>query len=208
MVAAANAATKRVMTTLPGKIVGYDPGTKLAMVEPMVHNGLPIPPIPDVPVKWPRFGGYRLVAPLNKGDEVTLHFHKWDPSRFRASGEPSESNMKRDAGLYAFAVPGSEADLDYSGGGDANLHLGNDAGTVEIVVTPTQIKLGASSASSGVSKGDISDSNFDAIVNWLTAHTHEVATTGTATAQAGTAAPSSLLAPSIGTTESSKVFTQ
>lgn len=143
MVAAANAATKRVMTTLPGKIVSYDPATKLAVVEPMVHNGAPISPLPDVPIKWPRFGGYRLVGPLNKGDEVTIHFLKWDPSRFRVSGELGEANLKRDCGMYAIAVPGSESDADYDGGGDAMLHLGTDDAVTEIKVSPNAITLKA-----------------------------------------------------------------
>lgn len=143
LVAAAQAATKRVMTTLPGKTVAYDPATKLATVEPMVHNGLPIPPIPSVPIKWPRFGGYRLVGPLNAGDEVTIHFHKWDPSRFRVSGESSVVNMARDAGLYAYAVPGSEADLGFDGGGDTLLHLGTDDGVTEIKIAGASITIKA-----------------------------------------------------------------
>ncbi len=208
LTAAAAAATKKVMTSLPGRIVSYDDETKLAMVEPMVHVGNPIPPLPRVPIKWPKFGNYRLVGPLNKGDEVTVYFHKWDPSRFRVSGELSQANLKRDAGLYAYAVPGSESDTDYDGGGDANLHLGKDDGTVEIVITPTQIKLGANAAASGVSKGDVADANFTAIKNWLAAHTHVVATTGTAEAQSGTAAASTTPAPTTNPTASSKVFTQ
>ncbi len=175
---AMEAATKTVMTSLPGKVVSYDPATKLAVVEPMVHVGNPLPPIPAVPVKWPRFGGYRLVGPLNAGDEVTLQFHKWDPSRYRKSGEKSAANLSRDAGIYPLAIPGSEADTAYDGGEDAFLHLGNDAGDCEIVVEPNKIRLGAVGASHPVAWGDTVDSNITAIKNWLTTHTHAVATTG------------------------------
>lgn len=203
-----SAAVKTVMTSLPGKIVSYEPDTKLATVEPMVHTGNPIPPIPEVPIKFPKGGGYRIVWPLNAGDEVTLHFHKWDPSRFRVSGEKSLANLERDTGIYAYAVPGSESETSTYNGGGSGLHIGNDAGTVEIVVTSSQIKLGASAAASGVAKGDVSDANFDAIVNWLTSHTHTVATTGSAAAQTGTAAASTTPPPSTNPTESTKVFTQ
>ncbi len=196
------AATKTVMTSLPGKIVSYDPATKLAVVEPMVHNGNPIPPIPAVPVKWPRFGGYRLVGPLDVGDEVTLHFYKWDASRFRKSGELSAANMVRDGGIYPIAVPGSEASTDYDGGGDANLHLGSDDGDTEIVVSPTQIKLGSTSAASGVSKGDVTDSNFTALRAWIATHVHSG---GTISGSTGTpAAPP----PTPTATASTKVFTE
>jgi len=139
-----SAAVKTVMTSLPGKIVSYDPATKLATVEPMVHNGHALPPIPEVPIKWPRFGGYRLVGPLNAGDEVTIHFHKWDPSRFRVSGEKSQTNLTRDTGIYAYAVPGSESETStYNGGGDALLHLGTDDAVTEIKVSTNSVTLKA-----------------------------------------------------------------
>lgn len=139
-----SAAVKTVMTSLPGKIVSYDPDTKLATVEPMVHTGNPIPPIPEVPIKWPRFGGYRLVGPLNAGNEVTIHFHKWDPSRFRVSGEKALANLERDTGIYAYAVPGSEfSGESYDGGGDALLHMGTDDAITEIKVSSNAITLKA-----------------------------------------------------------------
>jgi hypothetical protein len=196
-------AVKTVMTSLPGRIVSYDAATKLAVVEPTVHTGNPLPPIPDVPVKFPRGGGYRMVWPLNKGDEVTLHFHKWDPSRFRVSGENSAANVYRDAGVYPIAIPGSESEsaASYNGGG-SGLHLGNDAGTVEIVVTPTQIKLGASAAASGVAKGDVVDANFNAIASFLASHVHPT--------PAGPSSPPgpTPVAPTMNATASTKVFTQ
>lgn len=195
-------ATKTVMTSLPGRIVSYDPATKLAVVEPQVHNGNPIPPLPDVPVKWPRFGGYRLVGPLNAGDEVTLHFHKYDPSRFRASGEVSAANMSRDAGLYAYAVPGSEETSDtYNGPSDGSLRLGRNDATCEIVVTSNQIRLGANAASSGVAKGDVTDSNFQAIKDLFTSWTPVPNDGGAALKTAA----STLL---FDATASTKVFTQ
>jgi hypothetical protein len=152
------AAVKTVMTSLPGKVVSYDPATKLATVEPMVHNGNPIKPIPDVPVKWPRFGGYRLIGPLNVGDEVTLHFYKWDPSRFRVSGERSQSNAVREAGIYAIAVPGSETEGSAynGGGGDGKLHLGIDNAVTEIKVDEDSITLKAATVNL------VSDSPSDA----------------------------------------------
>lgn len=197
-----SAAVKTVMTSLPGKVVSYNPSTKLATVEPMVHTGNPIPPIPEVPVKWPRFGGYRLVGPLNAGDEVTIHFHKWDPSRFRVSGELSQANMTRDSGIYPYAVPGSEFFGESYDGGGSGLHIGGEDGDVEIVVTPSQIKLGSIGATSGVAKGDVVDANFNAIINFLASHIHPT--------PAGPSSPPgpAPLPPTVDTTESTKVFTE
>lgn len=198
--AAMGAAVKTVMTSLPGKIVSYDPSTKLATVEPMVHTGNPIPPIPEVPIKWPRFGGYRLVGPLNSGDEVTVYFHKWDPSRFRVSGELSQANMARDSGIYAYAVPGSEFFGESYDGGGSGLHVGSEDGEVEIVVTPSQIKLGSTGATSGVAKGDVVDANFQAIANLFSSWV-PVPQDG------GAALKSASASLSFSTTESAKVVT-
>lgn len=175
--AAMEAAVKTVMTSLPGKVVSYDPATKLATIEPMVHNGNPIPPIPDVPIKWPRFGGYRLVGPLDAGDEVTLHFHKWDPSRFRVSGELSQSNVTRDAGIYAYAVPGSESSTDtYNGGGDALLHLGTDNAVTEIKVSSNAITLKAATVnltadapSDAAARASLTDQQFTTLKSAIAA---------------------------------------
>lgn len=134
-----SAAVKTVMTSLPGKVVSYDSTTQRATVEPTVHNGNPLPPIPDVPVKWPRFGSYRLIGPLQIGNEVTLHFYKWDPSRFRVSGEKSASNHTRDTGIYAIAVPGSEAETNPYDDDGGSLHLGSTIS--DIVITESSISL-------------------------------------------------------------------
>jgi hypothetical protein len=194
-------ALTKVWTSLPGKVVSYDPDKKTAVVEAAVHDGNPPPPFPDVPVKFPRGGGYRLVWPLEPGDEVTLLFYGLDPSRFRASGEISLANIKRRHGAYPIALPGSEsdtlADFEPATGG---LHLGKDDGTVEIVVGASQIKLGSASASHGVAKGDVTDANITAIKAWLATHVHPTSV--------GPSSPSTTPAPTTNPTASVKVLTE
>jgi len=200
--AATSAGLARVWTSLPGKVVSYDPDQKTAVVEVAVHDGTAPPPLPDVPVKFPRGGGYRLVWPLSPGDEVTLIFYGLDPSRFRASGEASAANISRRHGIYPVAIPGSESELfaDYEPATEG-LHLGKDDGSVEIIVGASQIKLGSSSgATHGVAKGDVNDANIAAIKTWLTTHVHPTAV--------GPSSASTTPAPVTNVTASTKVLTE
>lgn len=199
--AATKAGLATVFTSLPGRILSYDPGTKLAVVEVAVHDGEPLPPQSDVPVKFPRGGGYRLVWPLSPGDEVTLIFYALDPSRFRVSGQQSAASIQRRHGLYPVAIPGSESELlsNYAPSSDG-LHLGKDDGTVEIVVGNFQIKLGSTSAAHGVAKGDVNDANTLAIKLWLATHVHPTAV--------GPTSVSATPAPVTQPTASTKVLTE
>jgi hypothetical protein len=199
--AATKAGLARVWTSLPGKVVTYDGEKKTAVVEVAVHDGIAPEPLPDVPIKFPRGGGYRLVWPLEEGDEVTLIFYGLDPSRFRASGEQSLANIIRRHGIYPVALPGSESDLfaDYEPASEG-LHLGKDDGTVEIVVGASQIKLGSTSAAAGVAKGNVTDANIAAIKTWLATHVHPTAV--------GPTSPSATPAPITNPTESTKVLTE
>jgi hypothetical protein len=201
--AATKAGLATVFTSLPGTVISYDPDKKTAVVEVTVHDGDPLPPLPDVPVRFPRGGGYRLVWPLEPGDEVHLVFHALDPSRFRASGQTSAANVQRRHGLYPVAIPGSESELlaDYEPSTEG-LHLGKDDGTVEIVVGASQIKLGSTSAAHGVAKGNVSDANFTALHNYLLAHVHP-----TAVGPTSPPGPSPAV-PSLAATESAKVLTE
>jgi hypothetical protein len=199
--AATKAGLATVHTSLPGKVVSYDPDAKTAVVEVLVHDGRPMPPLPDVPVKFPRGGGYRLVWSLAAGDEVTLLFYGLDPSRFRASGEASAANIQRRHGLYPVAIPGSESEtLAGYEPSTEGLHLGKDDGTVEIVVGNSQIKLGSTGATHGVAHGDVNDANTAAIKAWLAAHVHPTAV--------GPSSPSTLAPPVTNPTASAKVLTE
>lgn len=198
---ATKAGLATVFTSLPGLVVSFDPVKKTAVVEVAVHDGDPMPPLSDVPVKFPGGGGYRLVWMLNPGDEVTLIFYGLDPSRFRASGEVSAANIRRRHGLYPVAFPGSESELlvAYEGSTEG-FHFGKGDGTVEIVIGDSQIKLGSVGATHGVAKGDVNDANTTAIKTWLATHVHPTAV--------GPSSPSTTPAPTTNATASTKVLTE
>ncbi len=131
-------------TMLPGIVVSYDESTRTAVVQPAIYDGAEaMEPIEDVPVLFPRGGGFRLVFPLVKGDEVEIRFSKVDPARFLVTGEVSKADNVRRGGLYGFAVPASISDsllAEITSVANA-LHLGLDDGTTDIVIKDGEVQV-------------------------------------------------------------------
>jgi len=73
-----------VYVALPGKVEKYDAATQKADVKPLLKRNVvardgsetveALPVIPDVPICFPRGGGFFLSFPLQKGDNVLLIF--------------------------------------------------------------------------------------------------------------------------------------
>lgn len=70
-----NDAIRRLRTALPGRVVSFDPERQTAVIEAMTHQVLQdgasaaIPPLLDVPVQFPRAGGFVITFPVKAGDE-------------------------------------------------------------------------------------------------------------------------------------------
>lgn len=74
----------QIWTSLPGIIVSYDATKNTVTVQPAVqgwrrkqdrsvaYENLPV--IPDVPVMFPRGGGYTMTFPIQAGDECEIRF--------------------------------------------------------------------------------------------------------------------------------------
>jgi hypothetical protein len=67
-------------TCLPGIIRSFDEGTQTATVQPAIkrlfreQGAVDLPPLVDVPVKFPRGGGFVLTFPIAAEDECLLSF--------------------------------------------------------------------------------------------------------------------------------------
>ncbi len=82
--AAIEQATGDVFVALPGKVTKYDSARQVAEVKPLLKRAVlaqdgsegldTLPPISDVPVVFPRPGGYILTLPVSVGDNVLLVF--------------------------------------------------------------------------------------------------------------------------------------
>lgn len=67
-------------TSGPGRIKSFDAANQTAVVEPAIEKFFrgqgfkPLPPLMDVPVQFPRGGGFVLTFPVAAGDECLLVF--------------------------------------------------------------------------------------------------------------------------------------
>ncbi len=189
----------RIRTTLPARISSFDKDTQTATVvlavqsyrwdvdleEPVAYQP---EPIARCPVYFPTGGGYTLRFPLEKGDDCLVLVAERSIDEWAATGEAT--NIPRDLRRFdlsdAIVLPGlhptarAVADFD-----DDKLRLGKEdaSGMVEIddngdvVVTgSSSVKLGSSSASQAVLKGDAWMSEFLTAFN---AHTHPDPSSGT-----------------------------
>ena len=62
---------------MPGQVVSFDPAKQTISVQPLYKkrlNGVPtdLPVLLDVPVRFPRAGGFIITHPIKVGDKVTL----------------------------------------------------------------------------------------------------------------------------------------
>lgn len=92
--AAIDAAILRVHTALPGRVVSFDPDGPTATVQVMIDQVLtggsaaPLPPLVDVPVQFPRAGGFVITFPVKGGDEGQIIFNERCIDGWHQSGQP------------------------------------------------------------------------------------------------------------------------
>lgn len=146
--AALAAAQGRIHTALPGRIESYDSERQCANVQPLIQNitltgegedlveTLPI--INDVPVVFPRGGGFFISLPLAKGDYVLLVFNERSIDKFvTGSGgvtdplDPRQHNLS-DAVAFAGFYPFAQSIEDSNG---EDLVLGKDENGVQLALT-------------------------------------------------------------------------
>lgn len=121
--AASEALSSGLRCALPGRVESYVPATQTAAITPTIRNPIrdietgeysseELPTIPNVPVCFPRGGGFHVTFPLEKGDHVLLVFADLATGQWRASGETSEPlDVRRHSLGYPFAIPGAFSDL-------------------------------------------------------------------------------------------------
>jgi len=137
-------------------------------------RALAMPVITNVPIVWPGAGGCRLTFPLAVGDTVLLLFADRSLDVWLAKGgEVDPGDPRRHALSDAVAIPGLRPfSAPWAGAAGDGVTLGAQEGPWQPAA------LGQ----------DVRD-ELDDLRAKFASHTHPVSTTGTATAQAGTAAP-------------------
>lgn len=97
-----------VHTSIPARVKSYLAPLQQCSVEPVIAG---MPPLEDVPVLWPRGGGYFIHLPLAAGDHVLVVFCEQDFSPWRLSGSAMAPALLRRHGLFAYALPGAAPDI-------------------------------------------------------------------------------------------------
>jgi hypothetical protein len=163
-------------------VESYDASTQTCTVQLMVYVGdEPVPPLEDVKVKFPRSGGFRIIWPVQPGDEVTVEFSELDPSRWEASGELSKADVLRRHGLFATVRPDAFSDPKaYADAPTDKMRLGLQDATVEILIDGDEVRLGHDSADQYVALADLVSDELDRIKTELI--TLKSATNGVAVA--------------------------
>lgn len=163
-------------------------------VEPFVEENLPV--LPRVPVGYPQGGGFFVSFPLEPGDFVYVVFAERSIDRFIATATKARQAAVStgDVGTHsldgAIALPMGPAPLAelLEGVSATDLVIGLSGGTTIHVKPNGEIHLGSNAAADYVALAALVKSELQALWDALDTHTHVVATTGSSSAQSGTAA--------------------
>lgn len=175
---------------MPGSIVSYDPTTCTATVQPMVNDVRfdletdavvfePWPPIPNVPICFPRMGGITICAFLEPQDPVILEAFDLDPTSVwqqgRSSNPVNPNDVRRLSGNYWSATPtdltGPVADAPSAQG----MIIGIDGQLQQVCFDASYVYLGRkATATDFVALA----SKVDACMLAIKSHTHPVPASG------------------------------
>lgn len=180
-----------VRTSIPAIVKSYDYIEQTCSCELTTRiptsDGTPeqLQPLQDVPVAWPRGGGYFCTMPLSPGDTGLLVFCEADFSAWRETGVVSDATQERRHGLYAYFIPGGCANgKELTDASPDKLIIGKQGGSV-IKVDASGIELGAA-ASQYVALANLVSARLDAIQAKFDAHTHPVTALGSPTGPTAT----------------------
>lgn len=135
-------------TALPGLVVSVDLDAQTLAVQPTIQGAVTsqegatqyvnLPMLVDVPIVWPRAGGFALTFPISAGDEVLVVFadrciDSWWQSG--GIGAPAEPRMHDLSDGFAILAPTSQP-RKLSGVSATNVQLRDDAGTTYVEITP------------------------------------------------------------------------
>lgn len=152
-------AQSRIWTAMPGAVAAVNLTAQTVSVQPAIQGSITgpdgvsqnvnLPLLVDVPIVWPRAGGFALTFPIAVGDEVLVVFasrciDSWWQSG--GIGAQAEARMHDLSDGFAILAPTSQPKK-LSGVSSANVQLRDTAGTTMLEITPAGVArvVGASS---------------------------------------------------------------
>lgn len=137
----------RIRTAIPGIVVSVDLVKQTVTVQPAIRGSVEqpdgstlavnVPVLPDVPICWPRAGGYAITFPVKPGDECQVIFNDRCIDAWWQSGgigEPLEPRMHDLSDGMAHFAPTSQAKR-LANVSATGMQMRNEAGTAYIEIT-------------------------------------------------------------------------
>lgn len=144
---AIESAQASMWTALPGTVVSADLGAQTVSVQPTVQGSVTdetntsklvnLPLLVDVPIVWPRAGGFALTFPVAVGDEVLVVFASRCIDAWWQSGgigAPAETRMHDLSDGFAILAPTSQPKK-LSNVSTSNVQLRNASGSTVVEIT-------------------------------------------------------------------------
>jgi hypothetical protein len=190
-----------VHTALPAKVVSFSASDQTVVVQPLIKNVIKssdgtelvesYPQLRDIPVLYPRAGGFVVAFPIAADDVVTVLCNEWPIDNYREKGRedhPVHLDRHSFGGAVALPVGPYKSSDTISETIDA-LIIGHDGGAVIRIADDGTVTIGASGASTQpAALGDDVKAELDAlkstIDSFVTAYNSHIHIT-TATVGAG-----------------------
>lgn len=141
-------AQSQIWTATPAIVQGVNLAAQTLSVQPAIQGTLSnpdgttqtvnLPLLVDVPIVWPRAGGFALTFPIAVGDEVLVVFgarciDSWWQSG--SVGAPAEARMHDLSDGFAILAPTSQPKK-FANVSSTNVQLRDTAGTTYVEITP------------------------------------------------------------------------
>lgn len=143
-----------IHTAMPGIVLDFDPAARTVSVQPAIRgriarpNGsvasVPLPVLVDVPVYFPRGGGYSMTFPVRPGDECLVIFAERCIDGWWQSGgvqEPAEYRLHDIADGFALIGPYSQAAPLAGGVSMAGPEIRTDSGEARVRLEGNEVVI-------------------------------------------------------------------
>lgn len=165
-------ASSKIRVAMPGIIQGFDPATQTATVqlairEKVVSSGessmMEIPMLLDVPVIFPKAGGFSITFPIKKGDECLVVFgdmciDAW----WQSGGIQNQVESRRHDLSDGFAIMGvSSVPNAVSNYSSNSVQMRNSSGDTFVEVTEGDVNVKASNVNVNASNANVTASTIN-----------------------------------------------
>ncbi len=138
----------QIWTALPGIVIAANLSAQTVSVQPSIQGvqsspdgssqSVNLPLLVDVPIVWPRAGGFALTFPVTAGDEVLVVFSSRCIDSWWQSGgigAPAEARMHDLSDGFAILAPTSQPKK-LAGVSSSNVQLRDESGSTFVEITP------------------------------------------------------------------------